>query len=449
MTTTYLSFASIAKLHNNQNATVSPIGELSLNSKTFEKDPAVYSVTGSSEIVLYNFLSRNDSATITLSQALAERQIQIADWLYQQALAGNITDSSTATLNALKATFTDAIEFEDVGEMATNNSIYLPSVVRGFHVVTTTVNNVTTTDKQEFYLWFADSYFNVQYTHATYGIVHPVPLTEIDSLYEMNYQQLEARLALETPDVIVDRETAITDGAAYTSRKVSKFAILDLINTPNSVFGFWRILTNGNYNEDDALDQTRTEILANSKYTEAQWGEKIPDLFNPNEYYVIPRYDRLGLVNKTNNTSGLSPIVDFETELDFVNVYLTPNMSSDHVIKSTQSVPMEYKSFQATVTAKANNRTGFLKIYDSYPDYSLIPSTDSDYGLISASTRGFIETLSLLVSAAEVTTEFSIPKPGTALVKRFDKLWVTAKVNGMRFMVMIRSQMVDDGLVEA
>jgi len=90
-----------------------------------------------------------------------------------------------------------------------------------------------------------------------------------------------------------------------------------------------------------------------------------------------------------------------------------------------------------------------LKIYDSYKDYSLIPSTDSDYGRMAASTRAFIETLSRLVSAAEVTTEYSIPKPGTAVVTRFGKLWVTAKVNGMRFMVLPRSQMVADGLVEA
>lgn len=448
MTTTYLSFASIAKLHNNQNLTVSPIGELSLNSKTFEKDPAVYSVTGSSEIVLYNFLARNNTDPTTLSQALAEKQIQISDWLYQQALGGIITDNSVATLNALKATFTDGVEFESVGEMVTNNAIYLPSVVRGFHLVSTTVNGTTTIDKQEFYLWFADEYFNVQYTHATYGIVHPLPLTEIDSLYEMNFQQLATRLALETPDVINDREVAITNGAPYTSRKVLKFAILDLINIPSSVLGFWRVLTNGNYNEDDALDQIRKEILANSKYNETQWGEKIPDLFNPNEYYVIPRYDRLGVLNKTNNTSQLSPIVDYETELDFVNVYLTPSMSNDHVIKSTQSVPMLYKSFQSTVTAKANNRDGFLKVYDSYKDYALIPSDDSDYGLISANTRAFIETLQRLVSAAEVTTEFSIPKPGTALVLRLGKYWVTAKVNGMRFMVLLRSQMVSDGVIE-
>lgn len=446
MSTMHLSFSSIAPLHSNVANVVSPIGEISGIGRTFERDPAVFSTTGSTDVILYNFYSTNDQGVTTLSSALASRQIQIANWLYQQALGGIITDSSVDTLNLLKATFTDSIEFDTVGEMVTNNSIYLPSIVKGSHLVSSTVNGETVVDKQAFNLWFSDPYFRTQYPHATYTIIHPVDILDIDTLYELNYQQLAVRLVQETPDVIQSR-TDTLHPYPPTSTTVLKFAIYDLINTPNSVLGYWHVLTDGNYNEDGAIDAIQKEILANSKYNETQWGEKIPDLFNPNEFYLIPRYDRLGLLNKTSNTSTLSPIVDYETELTFVNVYLTPNMTTDHVIKSTQSLPSLYKSYQSTVTAKLNNRSGYVKIYDNFTDYQLIPSDDSDFGLMSLDTRNFIKTVESLLAAAESITELSLPPAGVGLVQRFGKWYATAKTSNIKVMVLLRSEMVKDGLV--
>lgn len=447
MTTVYLSFADIAKLHNK--GSVSPIGELSLRSKSYEIDPATYTKTGVNEVVLYNFFSTKDNTQTQLPQTLAEKQIDISNWLYQQALNGNLTDNKFDCQNLLVSTFTSGVEFEAVGDMATNGTYWLPSVVRGYHLVQTDPKDATKIDKQQFYLWFGDEYFQEQYLRSTYGIVHPVPLTEIDALYEMTYIQLAQRLETETPDVVNERETQVSDGSPYTQRSILGYNVYDLINVPSFVKAYWRILTRGNYDEDAVMEQIRQEILANSKYTEAQWGEKIPDLFNPNEMYGIIRFDRLGLKNKTDNTSTLSPIIDVETEMKFVNIYLTPFMSANHVIKSTQSMPSLYKSMQYTMTAKTNNRAGYQKMSSFLPDYQLIDSKDSDFGHMSLSTRQFLLQIENLLAAAEVVTEFSIPPAGITVVKRFDKLWVTKKINEVKYMVLLRAQMVDDGLLAA
>lgn len=445
MTTVYLSFADIPKLHDK--GSVSPIGELSLKAKSYEIDPATYTKSGVAEVVLYNFFSTKDNTQTQLPQTLAEKQIDIANWLYQQALAGKLTDNKFDCQALLTATFTSGVEFEAVGDMVTNDSIWLPSVVRGYHLVQTDPNDATKIDKQQFYLWFSDAHFLDQYLRSTYGIVHPVPLTEIDALYEMTYVQLQARLETETPDVVNERETQVSDGSPYTQRSVLGYNVYDLINVPSKVKCYWRILTRGNYVEDAVMEQIRQEILANSKYTEAQWGEKIPDLFNPNEMYGIIRFDRLGLKNKTNNTSTLSPIVDVETEMMFVNKYLTPFMSADHVIKSTQSIPSLYKSMQYTMTAKTNNRNGYQKMTDFLPDYQLLSSQDSDFGKISLATRQFLLQIENLLAAAETVTEFSIPPTGITTVVRFDKLWVTKKINEVKYMVLTRYQMVEDGVI--
>lgn len=444
MTTTFLSFASIAKLHNNQLNSVSPIGELTNRARTFEKDPGVFAIDGTTDVVLYNFLSTKDGTPTDLPQTLAERQINIADWLYQQALAGNLNDNRFDCLNMLKTVFTNGVVFESVGEMVTNNAVWLPSVVRGYHLVVDADGN---TDEQEFYLWFADAYFQEQYPNATYRVRHPVPLSDIDSLYEMNYQQLANRLDEETQDVINERERELTGDAPITEKVVLGFNVYDLINTPSFVKAYWAVLVNGNYNEDVAMEKLRNEILANSKYTEEQWGEKIPDIFNPNEVYGIVRFDRLGLLNRTDNSSTLSPIVDQDTSMIYVDQYLTPNMSSEHVIKFTQHIPALYKSMQYSMTPKVNNREGYLRMSDIIPDYQLIPSQDADFGRMDIKTRRYILQMENLLAAAEIVTEFSIPPAGVTTVVRFGKLWVTRKIENVKYMILTKYQMDLDGIV--
>ena len=136
MSTSYLSFASIAKLHNNSLLTASTIGELSNKARTYAKDPGVFTIQAElQESVLYNFLSQKDSVDIVMPQGIAETQIRISNWLYEQAKLNNITGSRPNTLALLQATFNLEVEIEEVGEMATNNAIWLPSYVKGVHLI--------------------------------------------------------------------------------------------------------------------------------------------------------------------------------------------------------------------------------------------------------------------------------------------------------------------------
>lgn len=441
----YLSFGSIAKLHNNSLLSVSPIGELSNKSRTYAKDPAVFSATpNSTETVLYNFSSLNDNTEFVMEADIANVQISISDWLYEEAKLGNITGDRGLTLNLLQSRFTNQIEITDIGEMVTNNNIWMPSFVTGNHIVAK--------DKQAFYIWFANDYFATQYPKVSFTIVHPLPLTEIDSLLTLNYQQLAARLALETPDVIEARVHTATQNMAwpFTDRDVDKFQVLDPINTPNYNDAFWRYMEwgNGTDAEDQRYDQIKAEILAVTKHPETEWEEKVPDLFNPLEFYVLPFFDRLGARNQTNGASIRSPIVDTETDMVLVNKYLTPNMSSPHVIKSTQIVPFLYKSTACAFVAKVNNRLGMEKIGTVIPDYQLIPSTDQDLDLMSKTTMEFLLQMENLLAAAESVTPISLVPSGITRITRFGQLYVAKRVGKVKYLVMTRWQYIKDGVIE-
>lgn len=445
MSTTYLSFASIAKLHNNGLRVVSNIGELSIKATTYAKDPGRFSlaVASASATQLVNFYSDKDGTEIAMPQNLAEIQIGIANWLYDQALLGNITSSRTNTLALLKAQFTNNISIDEVGEMATNNAIWLPSFVKGQH----TVGAV----KHDFYLWMADAYFRIQYPKILFTVVHPLPKTEMDWLMNANYQEIDARLRKETPAIVSQREHTATNGSEwpFTERNIVEFEIVDLINLGKVNVGSWSVMHWGNNTdaEDQLYEQMQNEILTGSKYTRPKWEEKIPDLFNPLEWYCMPRFDLLGVTDRTNGASTFSPIVDYETERRIATAYLTPSMSADHVIKSLQSFTFMYKSIQVGFVAKLNNRAGMKKLGAVYPDYQLISPLDSDFERMNTTTMAFVKGMEELIAAAEVVTPLSLLPGGVTRIERLGKVCVAKRIGKVKFVMFTRWQMVQDGLV--
>jgi len=440
----YLSFGSISPLYNNNPENAAPLGELSNKSRSYQKDPGTFTRTDAATVTeLVNFLTLTDDVETKMPTSIALVQIGISDWLYAQAKLGNITSSRPNTLALLKANFSNNIDITDVGEMVTDNAIWMPSFVQGAHIVNG--------ERQEFYLWFADAYFQDQFPRVKFTAVHPLPLAEMDFLMEANYKQIEARLLLETPKVIEDRLKTLNSQSAwpYTDRDVLEFQIMDLVNTPSFNVGSWTYIWwgNGKDAEDQLFDQLQQEILDNSEFPRSRWEEKIPDLFNPLEFYVIPNFDRYGLKNKTNGARQYSPITDRETMMVLVDKYLTPNMTSDHVIKSMQEVPFLYKSLNCAFVAKLNNRAGMEKITALFPDYSLIPSGDSEVDLMDPVTMNFIFQMEGLLAAAETVTPISLPPQGITRVERFGQVYVARRIGKVKILVMTKYQMLQDGVV--
>lgn len=152
-------------------------------------------------------------------------------------------------------------------------------------------------------------------------------------------------------------------------------------------------------------------------------------------------------MNKTNGAKQFSPITDRETMMVLVDKYLTPNMTSDHVIKSMQEVPFLYKSLNCAFVAKLNNRAGMEKITALFPDYSLIPSEDPDFDLMNPVTMNFIFQMEGLLAAAETVTPISLPPQGITRVTRFGQVYVARRIGKVKILVLTRYQMLQDGVV--
>lgn len=439
-TTLYSCFAEISDLIIN--GSNSPIGEMTNNTKSYAKEPDFYFEKGV-PVGLWGF--RGVSATSKyekIPDAFVKPVIDMINWLYTQATDNKTTNSSQACLQLLKANYVTNWTWTDVNVMVTNNAIWLPSSIS----FTLKVGDVT----NDFKIWFANEYFAVEFPYREIYVIHPVPIANIDALADQNFKQVLQLIQAQTTAKIEERVDTLLgkDYPPYSARIVYSFAIYDLVNTPNKNTGDWTVIYYGNPNdaEEETYEQIKNCILSNSKYDETKWAEVIPDLFNPLEFAVVPYWDKIGIQNETVTGSTLSPIFTYDGGTDLPTKY-GALWDATAIIKSLQIVPSLYKSAHMAFIGKPTNHNDLDLITEIFPDYQLIPSTDSQAGMMSKATATFIFDLEGMLAAAEVVTPDGMPPTGIQRVMRNGKLYVTRRTSGVKLTMITRYQFVQDGIL--
>jgi hypothetical protein len=424
------------------NGSTSPLGELTNNTITYAKDPDFYSQAGV-PINLVGFRGVSETSNYEkVPDAFVKPVTDMLNWLYNQAKTNKTTNSSQACLQLLKTNYVTGWTWADVGVMVTNNAIWLPSSIR----FTLTVGDVTC----DFKIWFANEYFAVEFPYREIYVVHPIPITDIDSLADQNYKQVKALIQAQTTSKIEARVDALlgTDYAPPSRRVVYSFDIYDLINTGNKNTGDWTVIYYGNPNdaEEQTYEQIKDCILKNSKHTEEEWAEVIPDLFNPLEFAVVPYWDNIGIQNETVQGSTLSPIFTYDTGLTYPNKY-GALWDSSQIIKSLQVVPSLYKSASMAFIGKPTNHNDLRLIKQVFPDYQLIPSADSQAGMMSKATSQFIKDLEGMLAAGETVTPDGMPPTGIQRVMKNGMLYITRRTSNVKISMITRYQFVKDGIL--
>lgn len=440
----FLSFATIPELADNNNNSVSPIGELSNKTISFCKAPGVYTNDDSKTLLYVFYTLQEQKSTFIIPDEIANIQLEISDWVYKEATYGNSSNSSSLLFQNINTIFGDKIELLEVGNMVTNEKIWLPSYVKFKYVDSEGgTNNIT--------FWMSDEYFEAQYPYREVQVVLPIPDEKIDDLFTITYFELEEYLKTQTPLVIQERENETTDVLKYppTERKVYMFNAYDAVNYPTCTPTYFVCDLWGNITEsdEDCYDAIRDKILSNSKYDEDQWARIYPDLFNPLEFTCIPNFDRVGLQNNTSLANTFSPIVDQQTIFDLPKKYM-PDVSEAFFTKSSQVVPFYYKSVSVTFTAKENNYLDQFKIYDFIKDYQIIDCKTSDFERMEETTMEFILGMQELIEAALTISKADIPPSGISLQERNGFLMVSKRIGKIKYHMVTREQYVKDGVLE-
>ena len=425
------------------NGSTSPIGEITNLGESYAKEPdRYYNGKGISElIILRGVAGSSQSEKIPTSHQAPV--LDICDWLYNQAVAGKVTNNQAACLQMLIAEFSGTTTFNDIGAMTTDGSIWLPAHIDFTMKIGTVVH--------DFKIWFAIKNLVDEFPYRDIYVFGPVPPSDIDSLMTLNYRDLAAHLATQTAGMLQERIDKLLDGNKhpYSSRQVYSYDIYDLINKPFTTLGEWTVIIYGNpLNADDEVNEAIKDcILKNSDYTEADWEDKIPDLFNPLEFFVIPHFNSKGLENETVSGSTYSPIFQFQAG-DTLALKYADFYDQAFIRSSLQIVPHLYKSVKMSIVGKPNNNLGQTTFSSIYGDYQLIPSTDTQFGMMSDATQDFIAKSEDLLYGAEIANDSNLLPTGVNKVVRKERLYVTMKIGKVKFTCITRQQFVKDGLLD-
>lgn len=443
MSTLFSCFAEVTELV--KNGSTSPIGELTNTTKTYSKEPdRYYQATKPVELVgfrgvnLDNPLERYERIPVSHQTPV----LGMLNWLYDEAKKGNINDDSNVCLQALKTNYSKGWVWKGVGQMVTNSTIWLPSSISFSYETGGVVH--------EFKVWMANAAFAIEFPYREIYVFHPIPIGDIDFLASHNYKEVYNRLVEETPDKTQDRiDALIGKNDPYTLRTTVSFDVYDLINKPNRNKAVWTVIYYGNPNdaEEETFEQIRKCILDHSVYDETKWEEVIPDLFNPLEFIAIPHWNEFAVENKTQAGSTYSPIFTFQGGDALAKKY-ADFYSEQDIIKSLQSLPHLYKSSKVSFVGKPRNNQGRTKISQVFGDYQLIPSEDSQAGMMSKETHQFSFDLEQMLAAAEVNTPTDHPPAGMQRVMIGGRMYLTKRSSLAKITMVTRYQFVKDGLLD-
>lgn len=418
------------------------LGVLNNKGLSYAKSPQIYYKNAELlELVIFRGV-QGTVQNATIPSTHSTPILNVLSWMVTQATANKFTSNAQSTLQMLIAEFSN-YTFKSIGEMKTNGKVYLPSHIE----VAITVNSV----EHEFKVWFALENFLVEFPYRDIYVFGPVPPTEIDVLLSSNYKELTTRFAEETSAKLEARiQKVIGDNVVpYTWRNVLTYDVYDTINTPNTTKGDWTIIIWGNpLDAEDAINEAiKNCILKHSKKPETDWESRLPDIFNPLEFFLVPHWNNVGLVNATTKGSTYSPVSSFlngdTLAQKYVNFY-----TSSFIKSSLQFVPHHYKSLAMSVVGKPKNNLNQTTFTAVYPDYQIIPATDSQVGMMSEVTAEVVERLETLLSSAEIATESAILASGVNKVTRNDRLYVSLKIGKVKFTCVTRYQFIKDGFIK-
>lgn len=444
MSILFSCFAEVTELV--KNGSTSPIGELTNETKTYSKQPDYY-FQANKPVELVGFRGVNlDNPSNRYERIPVSHQTPVLgmlNWLYDEAKKGNINDDPNVCLQALKTNFSKGWVWKSVGQMATNSTVWLPSSINFTYETGGVVH--------EFKIWMANAAFFNEFPYREIYVFHPIPIGDIDYLAEHNYKEVQIRLAEETADKMQNRIDALlgtTD--PYTRRTTVAFDVYDLINKPHRNRAVWTIIYYGNPNdaEEETFEQIRKCILEHSVYDEHKWEEVIPDLFNPLEFIAIPHWNEYALHNETQAGSTYSPILTFQGGDTLAKRYADFYPEQD-IIKSLQVLPDLYKSIKVSFVGKPTNNQGRIHITQVFGDYQLIPSGDSQAGMMSEETRKFAFDLEQMLAAAEVNEPNDLPPAGMQRVTIGGRMYLTKRSSVAKITMATRYQFQKDGLVDA
>lgn len=424
-------FIRIAALANNVPNNISPLGELSNTSLAYAIEKGKYTKADAENVELVTFTSKADDVKVETPAKYHAHALTIAQWVFDESIAGNINDNAETFRTLLLAQFQDIIGDAEIGEMVSAKSNWMPSFI--------TWNLDDGQEDNEIRIWFADDAFKAQYDD--YEIIVIPPIEPVDTFMKTIDYVKPALAQFNLPDHDVKVAIAI-DGNPHSNRVTNPYDWFDREDKDSTLLTYWTVAIYGiaGNNPLAIKEAIANYILANSVYSREDWVPVFPDIFTSTEFVIVPMWHRRSVPDETVRGQLYSPVVPYDDALTKAEKYIK-YPKAGHVKKYLEVSMVHYKSLAFVCSGGIENRDNKYLLHEYFPQYAVIPSSSGDFNRMDKRTTDWIFMLQSAVIAAEEMDEYSYLDVQFAKIERDGLNYVGFSYENVLYMILARSSM--------
>lgn len=425
-------FTNVAPFAINRVGVIAPIGELSTQSQTYSREIGQYQSKTYPDVLLFSFLSTNDTTAIEVPAAIATQVLKFSQWLYNRTIAGQASNDRDQILQDILTAYQAEANSFDCGQVKfTEDKRYaLPEWLSWKH-------NTYGGGANFIKIYFSDASFRSQYDK--FQIIPVYPFLPVDDFFLGPEKVVPKLTGRSNEQLTLDIETAKA-GYPETVMWGGSFDYVSPLDGTKTPANFNAMIHGASGNTiDNVKDAITTAILKVSKKNRDEWIKILPDLFKRTEFILTPRWDLFAMPDSAQQTGVHSPVQDFNSQLTIAK-QTAVGYTAAHVQANLQSTTSYYKSLSMLVVGGPENRDNKFKFKDYFKDYIVVAPQSNDYSRMVKYTTDWILMIQEMMIVAEEMTEFSdVPRGMTRLmrngimyvVKSYDKIQylVAAKWN--------------------
>ena len=422
---TVMGFGSITRFIDNADGVVAPFGELSVYSQTFVKSTGKYRSETSPGYFLTTFKAQ-DSQTGE-SFIISTPQSDLILGVVRGCVAYTDTHSLPYDLDNFKIsiveTYPNDVQEVNFGPLVYWGGIGLPQFVEFF----------SSKQNMNVKVWLSDTAFRDQYTDSSITVV---PVLDNPNDFFLRYEDVVQKVEEVTVPKMLERMQAAKQDSPDTVIRILEFNLYNRYdkNIKHKVmFGFLIYGLEGD-NEDILKDTLADYLEKNSDYSEADWENIFPEIYQRTEFLIVPRFDQLATKNLTTLASLYSQVIPIGNVTAFTENFLSFYGSMGYVRNNSYTINFAWRYLSATITNGLKNDPNKKDWKKLYPDY--IPcGIGSDMGRMAVETQEWTYFINEVLRQAEIVTPYTQLPAGMRKTYRGTKLFVTSSHKNVNYLV--------------
>jgi len=373
---------------DNSSNTVATLFELSDISLTYAKNKQQYYSTSDSRYSLYVFKSIDVSI---LAQSDVDLIISVIKE-FSNYLSSSVIEAKQQIITGFTSYYNTQLSLGVLGNLDYNNLITYNGITATDYL-TFIINDITVS------IWLNDDTFKNFY--PDYEIDYILPFSNFEAIINVPGDFITA---LDTFN-IVDFNTRIDQSKNNYPPTYSK-----TINIPYKVpntniykdcfFAFNIYGAQGNYNYilKLGLYNYLTNVLnLNPVYLESIF----PDMLKINEFFIIPRWEKIALPSFIGNNGINSQIALSFTEPFDIDKFITFYTDTTFMSQNTYNVPFDYNNILLQIVNGLHSEQTLQDFKTLYSDLITVTSTHPDFSRMSSKTQQFITILENMIYVAD------------------------------------------------